>query len=106
MAAAMSWETLVPRSWNSGIATYCTPTVGRGCTPGSDGLASAIAWSVFSPKAADASLYSGISYVLSRLPAGTRAQPSSSPTICSYSLLEAHNMNPQAGDALRGVLGM
>ena len=61
MAAAMSWETLVPRSWNSGIATNWTPTVGRGCTPGSVGFASWIDFSVISPKAAAAFLYSGIS---------------------------------------------
>ena len=51
-------------------------------------------------------MYSGFSYVDSRLPAGTRAQPSSLPTSSSYSLLEAHSMNSAAESAFLVVLGI
>ena len=44
--------------------------------------------------------------MLSRLPAGTRAQPSFSPTSSSYSLLEAHSMNFAAASAFFVVFGI
>ena len=45
-------------------------------------------------------------YMLARLPAGTRDQPSFSPTSFSYSLLEANVMNFAAASAFFVVLGM
>jgi hypothetical protein len=41
-----------------------------------------------------------------RLPGGTRAQPSFSPTSCSYSLLEAQVMNCAAVSEFLVVLGI
>jgi hypothetical protein len=58
------------------MATNWMPIVGRGCRPGLVGSTSSIDFSVVWPNAAEAFLYSGISYVLARLPAGTRDQPS------------------------------
>lgn len=52
MAALISWETLVPRSVNSGMPTNWMPGAGRGCTPGSLGLAPSMAFLVISWKAA------------------------------------------------------
>src|SRR5690606_6334208 len=89
-------ETLVPRSVNSGMPTNWMPGAGRGCTPGSSGLAPAMASRVTSAKAAASSRYSGMSYVEARLPAGTLDQPAFSPTSFSYSLPEAQEMNFQA----------
>ena len=50
--------------------------------------------------------YSGMSYVDVRLPAGSRDQPSFSPTSFSYSLLDAQEMNFQAVSGFLVVFGM
>jgi hypothetical protein len=55
MAALICCDTLVPRSVNSGMPTNWMPGAGRGCTPGSPGLAFSMASRVISWKdAADA----------------------------------------------------
>ena len=43
--------------------------------------------------------------MLSRLPEGTRDQPSSSPTSCSYSALDAQEMNSHAASFFSLVSG-
>src|ERR687897_600233 len=106
MAAEISCETFVPRSWNSGMAMYCTPTHGCGCTPGCSTLTSSMADNVCGAKAAAASLYSGISYVDVRVPGGTRAQPSSEPTSSMYSFDVAQDMKRQAASFFSEVSGM
>src|SRR5215218_4415139 len=96
MAELMSCDTSVPRPGNSGMSTNWMPGAGRGCTPGFNGSADSIAARVGPPKAAASFWYCGISYVDARLPAGTRDQPSCSPTSFSYSLPDAQEMNFQA----------
>jgi hypothetical protein len=59
------------------------PIAGRGWTPGLRGSAASIACLVGSANAAASFRYAGFSYVEARLPAGTRDQPSCSPTSCS-----------------------
>jgi len=51
--------TRVPRSWNSGIPTNCTPVYGTGCTVGFFGVAFVIDWSVSGPKDFEIASYSG-----------------------------------------------
>src|SRR5689334_22419481 len=72
------------------------PIAGRGCVPGLRGSAVSIAALVGAANDSASFRYAGFSYVDARLPAGTRDQPSFSPTSCSYSLLDAQEMNFQA----------
>src|SRR5204863_6453026 len=91
-AAENCWPTLVPMPWNSGIAAYCTPTYGTGCTVGLFGSAASIDASVSLANGATFR-YSGFWYSEVRVPGGTFAHPSFEATSLVYSLLVAQAMN-------------
>ena len=63
------------------MPTNWTPVYGTGCTVGLFGLAFSIDFKVSGPYDFEIASYSGrLVYVEVRLPGGTRAQPSFSPT--------------------------